>query len=339
MSDTSTRIESPTGTPTGSTTGPRVGSRAASRIDSRSESRRRIGGLLMASPPIIVVAVFVGFPILVAMAYSFGHIGGLNRTIATIARGQHTVGSWHSLTFGAYRDVFTDERFRHDLGVTVIVTLVSTLAVTVLAWVIAIYLRTTPEGARFRSGVAKLISGLAVVPMFIPVVIASWAMLTFYAADGFVRSFCAELGFQGPTWGYTMVCVGIGLVWTHLPFATLMIASGVQSVPDSLIEAARDSGAGLLTIVRTVIAPLTLVPTVIALTFTAIGTLGAFTVPYFTGPNAPSMLGVDMVSYFRSFNRPQQSVVMAVVVFAVAAVFGAFYVWANFRSAKDSGRV
>jgi ABC-type spermidine/putrescine transport system permease subunit I len=305
----------------------------------RSESRRRIGGLLMASPPIIVVAVFVGFPILVAMAYSFGHIGGLNRTIATIARGQHTVDSWHKLTLGAYLDVFNDERFRLDLGVTVVVTLVSTLAVTVLAWVIAIYLRTTPEGARFRSGVAKLLSGLAVVPMFIPVVIASWAMLTFYAADGFIRSICAELGFQGPTWGYTMVCVGIGLVWTHLPFATLMIASGVQSVPDSLIEAARDSGAGLLTIVRTVIAPLTLVPTVIALTFTAIGTLGAFTVPYFTGPNAPSMLGVDMVSYFRSFNRPQQSVVMAVVVFAVAAVFGAFYVWANFRSAKDSGRV
>lgn len=308
-------------------------------MSTTTENRRRIGGLLMASPPIIVVAIFVGFPILVAMAYSLGHVGGLNRTIATIARGQHTVSAWDQMSLGAYRDVLTDRRFLHDLGVTIIVTLIATLAVTILAWVIAIYLRTTPEGARFRSGVAKLISGLAVVPMFIPVVIASWAMLTFYAADGFIRSICADLGFQGPTWGYTMVCVGIGLVWTNLPFATLMITSGVQSVPDSLIEAARDAGAGLLTIVRTVIAPLTLVPTVIALTFTAIGTLGAFTVPYFTGPNAPNMLGVDMVAYFQSYNRPQQSVVMAVVVFAVAAVFGAFYVWANFRSARESGRV
>ena len=51
------------------------------------------------------------------------------------------------------------------------------------------------------------------------------------------------------------------------------------------------------------------------------------------------MLGVDMVSYFQNFNRPQQSVVMAVVVFGIAAAFGAFYVWANFRSAQDSGRL
>lgn len=299
---------------------------------------RNIGGLLMASPPIIVAAVFVGFPILVAITYSLGHVGGLNRTIGTIARGQHTVSTWYAQTLGAYADVFGDARFVHDLLVTIVVTLVATVIVTVLAWVIAVYLRMTPEDAGFRSAVASLLSGLAVVPMFIPVVIASWAMLTFYASDGFIRSLCAQFGITGPTFGYTMVCVAIGLIWTNLPFATLMIISGVQSVPDSLIEAARDAGAGLLTIVRTVIAPLSLVPTVIALTFTAIGTIGAFTVPYFTGPNAPNMLGVDMVAYFQSFNRPQQSVVMAVVVFAIAAVFGAFYVWANFRSARESGR-
>jgi ABC-type spermidine/putrescine transport system permease subunit I len=113
----------------------------------------------------------------------------------------------------------------------------------------------------------------------------------------------------------------------------------VQSVPPSLVEAAADSGAGFWRTLAAVIWPMTTVPTVIAATFTAIGTLGSFTVPYFTGPNAPNMLGVDMSSYFQAFNRPQQSVVMAVVVFGVAAVFGAYYVWANFRSAQDSGRV
>ena len=46
--------------------------------------------------------------------------------------------------------------------------------------------------------------------------------------------------------------------------------------------------------------------------------LGKFTVPYFTGPNAPTMLGVDISKYFQAFNHPQQSVAMAVVVFVVA---------------------
>lgn len=295
--------------------------------------RRPLAGLLLSAPPLLLVTVFVGFPIVVAVAYSLGHVGGLNETIAAVARDQHAVDAWWKLTFGAYADVFGDERFVRDLVTTVVVTLVTTVAVVVLAWSVALYLRVSD------SSVAKLLAALAVVPMFIPVVIASWAILTFYAGDGFVRTVAQALGGDAPTLGYTVVCITIGMVWTHLPFATLMIVSGVQGVPDSLIEAASDAGASFARVVRSVIAPLALVPTVIAATFTAIGSLGAFTVPYFTGPNAPTMLGVDMANYFQSFSLPQQAIVMAVVVFVVAAGFGALYVWANFRSAQDAGRV
>jgi ABC-type spermidine/putrescine transport system permease subunit I len=287
----------------------------------------------MAAPPLLLVTVFVAFPIVVAVAYSLGHVGGLNATIATIARDQHTVDAWWQQSFAAYADVFADDRFLRDLGTTVLVTLVSTVAVVLLAWVVALYLRMSDSVA------AKVLSALAVVPMFIPVVIASWAILTFYAGDGFVRTIAQAFGGDAPTLGYTVTCITIGMVWTHLPFATLMIVSGVQGVPQPLIEAAADAGASFGRIVRSVIAPLALVPTVIAATFTAIGTLGAFTVPYFTGPNAPTMLGVEMASYFTSFNLPQQAIVMAVVVFLIATGFGALYVWANFRAAQDAGRV
>jgi ABC-type spermidine/putrescine transport system permease subunit I len=294
--------------------------------------RQRLTGLLMASPPILLVAIFIGFPIVIAVAYSLGNTGGLNETIASIAGGQHVAEHWWKPTLGAYRDVFTNTAFRRDLAMTVGVTLLATGIVVAMAWVIALYVRVS------HNWLARLLSALAVVPMFIPVVIASWAILTFYASDGFIRSIAEKVGVTAPVWGYTVTCVVIGLVWTNLPFATLMIVSGVQSVPDALIEAANDAGASFARTVRSVIAPMAMVPTVIASTFTAIGTLGSFTVPYFTGPNVPKMLGVDMSSYFVAFNRPQQSVVMAVVVFVIASGFGAFYVWANFRSAQASGR-
>jgi len=294
--------------------------------------RQRAGALALASPPLLLVAVFVGFPIVVAIAYSFGHIGGLNATVASIAKDQHTVGRWYEFTLGAYQQVFGEARFQRDLLVTVGVSVATTVIVIVLAWGIALYVRLSD------TWVARLLSALAVVPLFIPVVIASWAILTFYAADGFVRSIASQVGLTAPVWGYTVTCILIGLVWTHLPFATLMVVSGVQAVPDALIEAARDAGASLPRAVLKVVAPLALVPTVIAGTFTAIGTLGSFTVPYFTGPNAPNMLGVDMANYFQSFNQPQSSVVMAVVVFVIAAGFGGVYVWANYRSAADTGR-
>ncbi|MEO7234261.1 MAG: ABC transporter permease subunit, partial [Lapillicoccus sp.] len=289
--------------------------------------RHRLGGLALASPPLLLVAVFVGFPIVTAVAYSFGHIGGLNATVAAIASDQHTVDAWYKTTFGAYTQLFADSRFQRDFTITVLVTLATTVIVVVLAWGVALYVRLSD------GWVARALSAFAVVPMFIPVVIASWAILTFYAADGFLRSVAAHMGFEAPVWGYSTTAVIIGLVWTHLPFATLMVVSGVQAVPDALIEAARDAGASIPTTVLRVVAPLALVPTVIAGTFTAIGTLGAFTVPYFTGPNAPKMLGVDMADYFQAFNLPQTSVVMAVVVFVVASGFGAVYVWANYRTA------
>jgi ABC-type spermidine/putrescine transport system permease subunit I len=110
-------------------------------------------------------------------------------------------------------------------------------------------------------------------------------------------------------------------------------------VPQALIDAARDAGASTMRVIRTVLIPLAGIPLVIAATFTAIGVLGQFTVPYFVGPNAPQQLGVSISNQFQSFNQPQQAAALAVVVFVLASGVAALYVWANFRSAKKEGRV
>jgi len=51
------------------------------------------------------------------------------------------------------------------------------------------------------------------------------------------------------------------------------------------------------------------------------------------------MFGVEITNFFTAYNRPQQSVVMAFIVFAAASGIAISYIWANFRSAKESGRV
>lgn len=307
--------------------------RATTTRAARAVSARARGalGFVMALPPIIFIGVFVGFPILLAFGFSIGLVGGLNSTVALIGQGVHSATSWWG-TLAAYQETLTNPRFLLDLVVTVVVTIVSTVVVLFLALGIGLYLRL--KGGRL----AKLLSGLALVPLFIPVVIASWSILTFYSATGFLQSVFAQFGLSFPVWSYTIVAIIIGSVWTSLPFAVLMVSSGLQSVPDALIEAARDSGASFVRIVTSVLIPLASVPIIIAATFTAIGVIGSFTVPYFTGPTSPTMLGVTMSNYFTAFNQPQQAVVMAFVVFLIASGIAALYVWANFRSAKDSGR-
>ena len=70
---------------------------------------------------------------------------------------------------------------------------------------------------------------LSVVPLFIPVVIASYAMLVFYASDGFMRSLAYHAGWHGfPTLGYTLWCVVLAEIWVNVPFGVLMMSSGLN---------------------------------------------------------------------------------------------------------------
>ncbi len=99
--------------------------RAASVRRVSPETRRAGAGLALALPPALLLAFFVGIPVVLAIGFSLGHTGGLNSTIATIGLGTRTATSWWG-TLDAYVDVFTDPRFLRDLGVTVLVTVVST---------------------------------------------------------------------------------------------------------------------------------------------------------------------------------------------------------------------
>ncbi|MFV0429943.1 MAG: ABC transporter permease [Arachnia sp.] len=294
-------------------------------------SRSKWWGWVLAAPPLLVIAIFIVVPISFGVAYTLGYSGGPNRIISLIAQHQY-LSEGSGPTIGAYQDVFSSQLFWRSFSVTIIVAVVATVVVMVLAWTIALYLR-------FKAGRAgQVLSGLVIVPMFIPVVIGSYAMLAFYGTDGFVRTVAALAGWEdAPAFGYTVAGIVIGSVWTSLPFAVLMVTSGLSSVPDALIESAQDVGASAVRRFFSVLLPMALLPTVIAATFTAINILGSFTLPYIVGPSAPNMLGVLMSDTYQAFNQPQQAEVMAVVVFVLASFASVPYLWANFRSAKSSG--
>jgi ABC-type spermidine/putrescine transport system permease subunit I len=287
----------------------------------------RVGGLLVL-PPLLVVAAFVGIPVVSGMLYTLGHFGGLNSVIAALGLHQHPADHWWG-TLGAYSEVLTSDAFLRSLTVTVEVTLLSTVAVFVLAVAVALYARLT--GGR----TAKIVSALAITPLFLPAVIGSYAILTFYAGDGAFTTLAHTLGWSdAPRLSYTVWGMVIGQVWTSLPFAVLVLTSGLAGVPDALIEAARDAGASQTQVVLRILLPMTGVSTVITVTFTTISVLGSFTVPYLVGPTAPTMLGVQLANTFQTYNEPQQSLVMAVVVFALASLVGVAYVRSNVRQAR-----
>jgi ABC-type spermidine/putrescine transport system permease subunit I len=286
----------------------------------------------MVLPPVAVIAVFIGFPVGAAIAYTLGRAGGPNSVVASLGQRQYIVH--HGVTLDAYRNVLSNDTVHRDLWATVWVTIVVTLVVVLVSWAIALYLRLTD------SFLSRLVSALSVVPLFIPVVIASYAILVFYSSDGFMKTLAYHLGWHSfPTWGYTLTAVVLGEIWVNVPFGVLMMSSGLNGVPNNLVEAARDAGAPMWRVVWSILLPMNVIPTVIVATFTGIYVLGSFTVPYLTGPTAPNLLGPSMSNFFNAFNQPQQAEVLAIVVFVLALGIGAVYVWANVRTGKRSGAI
>jgi len=283
-------------------------------------------GLLLVAPPTAVLVLLIFLPAVQAATFSLGLVPSEN---VTFSSGQHLVKS-DTATLDVYRQLLASSFIRDDLALTLWVSGVSVVLVAIVGYVLALYVR-------FGSGrLPYIVRSLYLVPMFVPVVIASYAAVTFYVDRGFLASVLAQLGLGYVSPAYKPSGVVITQVWYNIPFAVLMLGSGLDGIEQELVDSAHDVGAGFLTVLWRIVLPLNLVPLLIVLTFTFISVVGSFTIPFLVGPNAPQMMGVAIQAYFSNYNQPQPAVAMAVILFAIAAVAGAVYVWATSRSQKHA---
>src|SRR5262249_53800107 len=220
-----------------------------------------------------------------------------------------------------YAQVLGARIVRSDIVFSVEVALISVAAVLCLSYPLALYLR-------FAQGrLPALFAVLFTIPLFVPVVIASFAMITFLVNHGLISTVLFRAGIERfPPLVYNATGIVLTQVWASIPFAVLILGAGLQAIDDSLIDGARDVGAGPLRTFVSIILPLNTIPTMIALTLLFISIFGSFTIPYLVGGNAPQMLGVTMTNYLTQYFRRTEAVTMAVIAFIIAAAVGAIYV-------------
>jgi ABC-type spermidine/putrescine transport system permease subunit I len=291
-----------------------------------SRFREAAIGLAMVAPPTLVLLFLIVVPALQAATFSLGLVPTDNLVFST---GQHLIKS-DTPTLAVYRDLLASPFVRDDLWLTVWISVASVVLVAVVAYVLALYVR-------FGAGpLPSIVRSLYLVPMFVPVVIASYAAITFYVDRGVLAAVLHAVGIPFVSPAYRPAGVVITQVWYNIPFAVLMLGSGLDGIPQELVESANDVGAGFLTVLWRIVLPMNLVPLLIVLTFTFIGVVGSFTIPFLIGPNAPQMMGVAIQAYFSNYNQPQPAVAMAVLLFAICAIAGALYVWATSRSGKHA---
>jgi putative spermidine/putrescine transport system permease protein len=268
-------------------------------------------GLALVFPSFFLLLGVVILPILIAFQESFlNEQGGYDLT--------------------NYITLFTDEVMRSNIWYTLQVTVVSTILILIISYGMALLLRFSTGAA------ATWIRRLYLIPMFVPGVIATYAIISMYSKHGWLARLLAQVGIESiPTIIFDFKGLILANLWFNIPFATMLLASALGGIPNSIIESAKDAGAGKWQIFFRFILPLSYKTMLVAMTFVFMGVIGGFTAPFLIGPNAPQVLGVAMHQVFSVYQETAQASALAVFMFLLCSVMGYFYIRTMAKDAKQ----
>ncbi len=230
------------------------------RLAGLFQGRRRLQvGALLAGPVGWLVIGYLGSLalLLVAAFWSVDPLSGL------------TVKSF---TLENVESRFNEPVYRTIIWRTVRTALLVTVTDAVIAFPIAFYM------AKVASSRGKAILVVAILlPLWSSYLVKVLAWRTMLSEDGVINWALNPIGLHGPGYGITAVWLVLSYLW--LPYMILPIYAGLERIPDSLIRASEDLGAGPLTTFRRVILPLSFPAVVAGSIFTFSLSLGDYITP------------------------------------------------------------
>jgi len=160
---------------------------------------------------------------------------------------------------------------------------------------------------------------LIIIPFWTNFLIRVFAWMNILGNHGFLNEFLIRVGLINDYihFLYNQKVVVLVLVYMYLPYAILPLFSSIDKFDFSLLEAARDLGAGKLTAMIKVMLPNIRGGIFTAVLFTFIPIFGAYAVPLLVGGKDSYMLGniiADQLSKSRNWPRAAAiSMVLTVV--------------------------
>jgi len=201
---------------------------------------------------------------------------------------------------------------------TLLIGLAIAFVTTILAYAFAFAIR-------FRAGpFGNALLLLTLITLFGGYLVKIYAWKSILGRDGIINGVLAWLGLIDEPltfFIYSANGVVITLAYFLLPFAVLPIYGNMRSIPDSLIEAARDLGAGAFRASRDVVLPLCERGIAAAFLLTFLISVGDYVTPRYVG-GGTSMMGHFIETQFSfGFNWPMGSAMAFTLMVASLVVF------------------
>lgn len=269
------------------------------------------------APSLALFAVFIAFPFLRAIWFSFNETSFLGGVVGFVGTGN-------------YKAIFTDVQFSRYVGNSVVwvVGAVSLQAIFGLAGALLLN-----QNFRLRG----VVRGLAMIPWATPSVLVSLIWMWMLEPNhGVINQALLGMGvIDAPiAWlGQSSTAMGSLIVidtWQGIPFFAVMILAALQGVPADLKDAARTDGCGPLAVFRHVVIPYIIPTIVITIVLRVIWTANYVDLAYVLTGGGPARATTTMPlqSYLTAYKGGDfgQGAAYAMVQAAVLAVMVVFYV-------------
>ncbi|MCP8969459.1 carbohydrate ABC transporter permease [Ectobacillus ponti] len=231
---------------------------------------------------------------------------------------------------GHYKTLLSSDRMWHALRNTGIFTIISVIVETVLGLAIALLINK----AFFGRG---LVRATILIPWAIPTAVSAlmWKFL-YDGQNGIVAKYFADLGIIHKmsdlltTGNGAMFAVVFADVWKTTPYMALLLLAGLQTIPDSLYEAASMDGATKTRQFFTITLPLLKSSLLVALLFRTLDAFRVFDLIYVLtgGGPANSTETISMMAYNLMFSQSNfgEGSAIAVIVFICVAIISIIYI-------------
>jgi putative spermidine/putrescine transport system permease protein len=261
-------------------------------------------GALILSPPLMWFLVVYLASLVALLITAFFSVNSLTGSV---------IYQW---TWSNFSQIFTQGVY-HTI---ILRTLLMAIAVTVTDALIALpFAFFIAKIATRRTRQAFL--ALVLLPLWASYLARVYAWINILSNHGVLPSFESHLGLPVTNLAYTNVAMWIVFSYLWLPFMIVPIYGAFERVPDSVLEASSDLGAGAWFTFRKILMPMILPGVVAGSIFTFSLTLGDFITPLLIGGSSSNFIGNAIYDSAINGGNLPFAAALAFVSIAIMAVY------------------
>ena len=220
---------------------------------------------LLAGPYLFWSVSFVIIPLLVIVYYAFTSNGG-------------------TFTLANLSQITTPENLK-ALGISLLLSFISTLVCLILAYPLAMIL------SQKQVNQTSFIVLIFILPMWMNFLLRTMAWQTLLEKNGVINSILGFLHLPALEIINTPYAIILGMVYNFLPFMILQIQTSLSKMDNSLLEASADLGASPAQTFRRVTLPLSLPGVINGITLVFLPAVSSFFIPKLLGGGQYFLIG------------------------------------------------